>query len=46
MTLREIRIEEDLTFEFFFHTPTTDRTYLAPRVTFSEWKVAGSDWVC
>jgi hypothetical protein len=46
LVLSEVRIEKDLTFELFFDTPTGDRIDMWPMVTFSEWRVIGSEWEC
>jgi hypothetical protein len=46
LVLREVRIEEDLTFELFFDTPTGDRIDMWPLVEFRAWEVAGTEWAC
>ena len=46
LVLREVRIEEDLTFELFFDTPTGDRIDMWPVVEFRDWQVAGTEWAC
>lgn len=46
LRLSEVRVEEDETFEFFFDSPTGDRIDMWPMVTFSGWRVVGSEWVC
>jgi hypothetical protein len=44
--LDEVHINFDLSFEFFFGTPTGDRINMWPMVTFSDWIVTCSEWVC
>ncbi len=46
LVLREVRIEEDLTFELYFDTPTGDRIHMWPVVEFRGWLVTGADWAC
>jgi hypothetical protein len=46
LSLREVRIEEDLTFELFFDTHTGDSIDMWPVVEFRDWHVASSEWAC
>jgi hypothetical protein len=46
LVLREVRIEEDLTFKLFFDTSTGDRIDMWPLVDFRDWKISGTEWAC
>lgn len=46
LVLREVRIEKDLAFALFFDTPTGDAIDMWPMVTFTDWRVRDSEWVC
>jgi hypothetical protein len=46
LVLREVRLEVENSFEFFFNTPTGDRIQMWPVVTFTEWRVTAAEWAC
>ncbi|WP_165233319.1 hypothetical protein [Aquisphaera insulae] len=46
LTLREVCVEGEDTFDLYFDTPLGDRIDMWPVVTFSGWGIRGCEWAC
>ena len=46
LVLREVGLDEVDSFVLFFDTPMGDKINMWPMVTFCDWRITKSEWVC